>query len=78
KDTQRPSASRLRQGEQAVWHRRCWEQGIRDDKDVQQHVESIHANPVKHGLACAPKTWEFSRIWCWVSFLNPTYVDTAL
>ena len=60
KYTQRPSASRLRKGEQAVWQRRFWEHTIRDDKDLKQHVEYIHYNPVKHGLAGAPKDWEFS------------------
>ncbi len=60
KYTQRPSASRLRKGEQAVWQGRFWEQVLRDEKDGKQHVESIHANPVKHGLAGAPKDWEFS------------------
>ena len=43
-----------------VWHRRLWEHAIRDDKDVKQHVESLHDNRVKHGLACASKDWEFS------------------
>ncbi len=62
KDTQRPSASRLRKGEPAVWHRRLWEQVIRDAKDGKQSVESLHVNPVNHGLAGAPKAWEFSSV----------------
>ena len=44
-----------------MWHRRFWEQVLRDEKDGKQHVESIHANPVQHGLTGAPKDGEFSR-----------------
>ena len=29
-------------------------------KDFTRHVEYIHYNPVKHGLATAPKDWEYS------------------
>ena len=28
--------------------------------DFQRHVEYIHYNPVKHGLASAPIDWEYS------------------
>ena len=45
-----------------MWHRGLWEQVIRDDKDVKQHVASLHDNPVKHGLAGASKAWEFSSV----------------
>jgi putative transposase len=47
-------------GERAVWQRRYWEHLIRDDRDWQQHVEYIHYNPVKHGLARAPVEWKYS------------------
>ncbi len=43
--------------EQAVWQRRFWEHQIRDENDFTRHVEYIHYNPVKHGLAKAPKEW---------------------
>ena len=33
---------------------------IRDDNDLQKHVEYIHYNQVKHGLAKAPKDWPHS------------------
>jgi putative transposase len=54
------SASRRQKGEQAVWQRRFWEHQIRDERDLIQHVEYIHYNPVKHSLAKAPKDWEYS------------------
>ena len=56
----RVSASRQSKGEKAVWHRRFWEHTIRDEDDYRQHVEYIHYNPVKHGLAKAPIDWPYS------------------
>jgi putative transposase len=55
-----PSASRQKKQEQAVWQRRFWEHQIRDERDFTQHVEYIHYNPVKHGLAKAPRDWPYS------------------
>jgi putative transposase len=52
--------SRRQKGEQAVWQRRFWEHQIRDERDLIQHMEYIHYNPVKHGLVRAPKDWEYS------------------
>jgi putative transposase len=46
--------------EQAVWQRRFWEHQIRGDQDYAAHVEYIHYNPVKHGLAHAPREWPYS------------------
>jgi putative transposase len=43
-----------------VWQRRFWEHQIRDERDLIQHVEYIHYNPVKHGLVKAPGEWEHS------------------
>jgi putative transposase len=50
----------LRRGERGVWQRRYWEHTIRDDRDYAVHVDYIHFNPVKHGLAWAPAGWQFS------------------
>ena len=54
------SASRLKKKEKDIWQRRFWEHLIRDDKDLEQHVDYIHYNPVKHGFAKAPKDWPYS------------------
>jgi putative transposase len=54
------SASRLKKKEKDIWQRRFWEHFIRDEKDLRQHVEYIHYNPVKHGLVKAPKDWPYS------------------
>ncbi len=54
------SDSRRNKKEQAVWQRRFWEHCIRDEQDWIQHVEYIHYNPVRHGLARERKDWEYS------------------
>jgi putative transposase len=46
--------------EQYIWQRRFLEHQIRDDVDVARHVEYIHYNPVKHGLAKLPLGWKYS------------------
>ena len=56
----RPSASRMKKKEQAVWQRRFWEHLIRGEQDFVRHVEYIHYNPVRHGLVNAPRNWEYS------------------
>jgi putative transposase len=54
------STSRGTKGEHGIWQRRFWEHQIRDDDDFSKHVEYIHYNPVKHGLAQAPSKWPHS------------------
>lgn len=63
----RPSASREKKKEQAVWQRRFWEHQICDEEDLIRHVEYIHYNPVKHGLVGAPRDWEYSSFHRYVS-----------
>jgi putative transposase len=50
----------LSTGKQAIWQHRFWEHQIRDENDFVKHVEYIHFNPVKHGLANSPKAWPHS------------------
>jgi putative transposase len=52
--------SRQSKGERAVWQRRYWEHLIRDEADWRKHVDTIHYNPVKHGLTRAPGLWRYS------------------
>ncbi len=40
--------------------RRFWEHRIRDDADLNRHMDYIHFNPVKHGFAVAPRAWRYS------------------
>ena len=53
-------AARLRKGEQALWQHRYWDHQIRDETDFSRHVDYIHYNPVKHGLAQSPLDWPYS------------------
>lgn len=43
-----------------TWHNRFWDHMIRDEDDMSRHIDYIHYNPVKHGLAQAPKDYEYS------------------
>lgn len=46
--------------ERSVWQRRFWEHAIRDEADWRRHMDYIHYNPVKHGLATRPVDWPWS------------------
>ena len=50
-----------------VWQHRFWEHLIRNEEDLARHVEYIHYNPVKHGLALSPSIWPFSSFSKFVS-----------
>lgn len=56
------SLHRDRRGEYDLRQRRFWEHLIRDDDDFARHVDYIHNNPVKHGLAANPYDWRWSSI----------------
>lgn len=60
------SISRHRHRESDVWQRRFWEHLIRDEADLQQHLDYIHYNPVKHRLVSCPHLWEYSSFSRWV------------
>lgn len=42
------------------WQKRFWEHCIRNQNDLNQHIQYIHFNPVKHGLVEKPEDWLFS------------------
>ena len=52
--------ARAAKRQQAVWQHRYWEHQIRDETDFARHVDYIHYNPVKHGLAASPIDWPYS------------------
>lgn len=54
------SLSRASKQERPLWQRRYWEHVIRDEQDMNNHIEYIHYNPVKHGVTGSPDEWEFS------------------
>lgn len=45
---------------QKVWQNRYWEHHIRDDSDLNNHVDYIYANPVSHGYVEAVEQWPYS------------------
>jgi putative transposase len=48
-EVQPRSQSQASKREKGIWQRRYWEHMIRDDADLDRHVDYIHFNPVKHG-----------------------------
>jgi putative transposase len=58
--TERLSTVRAERGERGIWQRRYWEHLIRDDKDMQAHMDYVHFNPVKHGLVKRVIDWPVS------------------
>jgi len=60
----RPTAERraslVRKRESGIWQRRYWEHTIRGEQDYAAHMDYIHFNPVKHGLAAHAADWPFS------------------
>lgn len=37
-----------------VWQYRFWDHVIRDQDDLNRHIDYVHYNPVKHGLSTSP------------------------
>ncbi|HTB01990.1 MAG TPA: transposase [Bradyrhizobium sp.] len=54
------SASKVNKREKGIWQRRYWEHAIRDDADLERHVDYIHFNPVKHGHVTRVVDWPHS------------------
>jgi putative transposase len=54
------SDSRIKRSEFPLWQRRFWEHCIRDELDLQRHLDYIHWNPVKHGYVNRVIDWPYS------------------
>ena len=52
--------SQEKRRELPIWQRRFWEHLVRDEEDLNQHIDYIHYNPVKHGLVARAREWEDS------------------
>ena len=57
-----PSEADSPRRERGLWQRRFWEHRIRDENDRDRHVDYIHYNPVRHGLAARAIDWPHSSI----------------
>ena len=52
--------SKIAKRERGLWQRRFWEHVIRDDADLERHIDYVHFNPVKHGLVKRACDWPHS------------------
>ncbi|MBQ4834577.1 transposase [Pseudoalteromonas sp. MMG010] len=52
--------SRIAKGERGIWQRRYWEHKIRNEQDLNNHINYIHYNPVKHKHVSKVSDWPFS------------------
>jgi putative transposase len=43
--------SKLAKRERGLWQRLYWEHAIRNEADLARHIDYIHFNPVKRGIA---------------------------
>lgn len=59
------SPSRHGKRERGIWQRRFWEHQIRDERDLQRHIDYVHYNPVKHGLVEDVEHWPWSSYHRW-------------
>jgi putative transposase len=65
--TESLSPVRTAKGERGIWQRRFWEHTIRDEQDYAAHVDYVHINPVKHGLASCVADWPYSSFHRWAA-----------
>lgn len=64
--TEAISAARRRKNERGIWQRRYWEHQIRNDRDLNAHIDYIHFNPVKHGYVGRVADWPYSSFHSYV------------
>lgn len=55
-----PTYGYLNKGEKGVFQRRYYEHTICSQEELNNHINYIHYNPVKHGYVKSVKDWEFS------------------
>jgi len=49
-----------------IWQRRFWEHTIRDEEDLNHHIDYVHYNPIKHGLVERLIDWKDSSFYKYV------------
>ena len=59
-DARPRSQSKTLRREKGIWQCRYWEHAIRDDADLERHVDYIHFNPVRHGHVTRVADWPYS------------------
>ncbi|MGJ4949227.1 REP-associated tyrosine transposase [Bradyrhizobium sp. HKCCYLS20291] len=58
--SQTKSTSFSAKREKGIWQRRYWEHAIRNQEDLDHHIDYIHFNPVKHGHVSRVADWPHS------------------
>jgi putative transposase len=48
-----------------MWQPRFWDHVIRDEIDLERHLDYIHYNPVRHGWVEKPEDWPPSSFLAW-------------
>jgi len=61
-NSQPRSKSKISKREKGIWQRRYWEHVIRDEADLERHVDYIHFNPVKHGYVTRAIDWPYCSL----------------
>jgi putative transposase len=58
-----------------LWQSRFWDHVIRSEDDLENHVNYIHWNPVKHGYVKKPEDWLYSTFshWLKLGFYGPEW-----
>ena len=60
-------------GGRGLW-RSFEEETLRDETELQDRIDYIHADPVRHGLVRTPKNWPFSSLHAYIQHgLRPLY-----
>ena len=54
------NASKIKHREKGIWQRRFWEHRIRNEQDMNNCIDYIHYNPVKHGYVQRCIDWQYS------------------
>jgi len=52
--------SRQKKREAAIWQRRYWEHTLDKQEDLEEHLDYIHYNPIKHGFVMRAGDWPYS------------------
>ena len=67
--TRRLRASGVIASDEKIWQNRFWEHAIRDDRDLEAHINYVHFNPVKHCHVAEISDFPYST---WKRYHAPT------
>ncbi len=59
----KPTYGYINKGEKGIFQRRCYEHTITSQEELNNHIDYIHYNPVKHGYVEAVSDWEYSSFY---------------